>query len=193
RTSRASRACWTTWWCRCGPATAPSRASCWRATSRPGTRSSPAGAPGSATGCRSPTHASTGPPPSGPSPRPRPGSPERSCPSSVRAPGVELLGHARSAADPTAARFQALGSGPAARPVDLPEAGQGRGQLQVTAEAFEARLVCEPLLHAMDELVDRRVARVAQLEAAALPALLAAHVDAHRAQSATGAIWREPS
>src|SRR2546427_5662007 len=103
------------------------------------------------------------------------------CP--TRAPSLDL----------TAARFQALGSGPAARPVDLPEGGQGRGQLQVTAEAFEARLVCEPLLHAMDELVDRRVARVAQLEAAALPALLAAHVDAHRAQSATGAIWREPS
>src|SRR5207253_4394717 len=85
-----------------------------------------------------------------------------------------------SSLDPTAARVQALGSGPAARPVDLPEAGQGRGQLQVTAEAFEARLVCEPLLHAMDELVDRRVAGVAQLEAAALPALLAAHVYAHR-------------
>src|SRR5438477_11358927 len=91
-----------------------------------------------------------------------------------------------SSLDPTAGRVQALGSGPAAGPVDLPEAGQGRGQLQVTAEAFEARLVCEPLLHAMDELVDRRVARVAQLEAAALSALLAAHVDAHRPQSATG-------
>src|SRR2546428_8222010 len=91
--------------------------------------------------------------------------------------------------DPTAGRVQALGSRPAARPVNFPEVGQGRGQLQVTAEAFEARLVCEPLLHAMDELVDRRVAGVAQLEAAALPALLAAHVDAHRPQSATGAIW----
>jgi hypothetical protein len=32
----------------------------------------------------------------------------------------------------------------------------------------------------MDELVDRRVARVAQLEAAVLAALPAAHVDAHR-------------
>src|SRR5437899_8854487 len=93
--------------------------------------------------------------------------------------------------DPTAARVQAFGSGPAARPVDLPEAGQGRGQLQVTAEAFEARLVCEPLLHAMDELVDRRVAGVAQLEAAALPALPAAHVDAHGTESATAATWRE--
>src|SRR6266404_1024481 len=49
---------------------------CWRATSRPGTRSSPAGAPGSATGCRSRMRASTGRPPSGPSPRPRPGWPE---------------------------------------------------------------------------------------------------------------------
>src|SRR6266566_5503216 len=94
--------------------------------------------------------------------------------------------------DPTAPRVQALASGSAARPVDVPEARHGRGQLQVAAEAFEARLVCEPLLHAVDELVDRRVARVAQLEAAALPALLAAHVDTHRRQSATGAIWREP-
>src|SRR5207249_842223 len=95
--------------------------------------------------------------------------------------------------DPTAPRVQALASGSAARPVDVPEARHGRGQLQVAAEAFEARLVCEPLLHAVDELVDRRVARVAQLEAAALTALLAAHVDTHRPESATGAIWREPS
>src|SRR5947209_18849909 len=90
------------------------------------------------------------------------------CP--TRAPSLDL----------TAARVQALGSRPAARPVNFPEVGQGRGQLQVTAEAFEARLVCEPLLHAMDELVDRRVAGVAQLEAAALPALLAAPVYAQR-------------
>src|SRR5205809_5901484 len=94
RTTPASRACWTTWWSRSGPATAPSWASCWRATSRPETSSSPAGAPGSATGCRSPTRASTGRPRSAPSPRPRPRCPERRRPSSVRAPGVELLSHA---------------------------------------------------------------------------------------------------
>src|SRR5262249_8041343 len=74
---------------------------------------------------------------------------------------------------PPASRVQAPASRPAARPVDLPEARQGRGQLQVAAEAFEAGLVCEPFLHAMDELVDRRVARIAQLETAALPAFLA--------------------
>src|SRR5213593_1048568 len=88
--------------------------------------------------------------------------------------------------DPTALGVQALASGSAARPVDLPEARQGRGQLEVAAEAFEARLMCEPLLHAVDELVDRRVARVAQLEAAVLPALLAAHVDAHRQRVCRG-------
>src|SRR5439155_25086872 len=108
-------------------------------------------------------------------------------------PGSGLLADSGAQLDPTAPRVQALASGSAARPVDVPEARHGRGQLQVAAEAFEARLVCEPLLHAVDELVDRRVARVAQLEAAALTALLAAHVDTHRPESATGAIWREPS
>src|SRR5262249_5339175 len=71
-------------------------------------------------------------------------------------------------------------SGSAARPVDLPEARHRGRQLEVAAEALEARLVREALAHSMEELVERRGTRIAELEAATLPAFLAAHVYAHR-------------
>src|SRR5262245_50571116 len=67
-------------------------------------------------------------------------------------------------------------------PVDLPEAGQGRGELEVPAEALEARPVRQPLDDQVDEFLPRRVAGIAEVEAAALPALGAAHVDVHRAR-----------
>jgi hypothetical protein len=48
------------------------------------------------------------------------------------------------------------------------------------AEALEARLVREPFLHQMNELLDRLVAGIADRETAVLAALPAVDVDSHR-------------
>src|SRR5581483_10857221 len=76
-------------------------------------------------------------------------------------------------------------SGTGSVPVDVPEAGHRRRQLQVAAEALEARPVGELLHDQVDELRERPLSRVSDLEPAAATALLAAHVDAHAAQSGT--------
>ena len=69
--------------------------------------------------------------------------------------------------------------------MDLPEAGEGRRQLEVSAEALEARLVAESLADQVDELGDRLGAGIAELEAATVATLAAAHVDVQRRQMLT--------
>src|SRR6185369_6721031 len=66
-------------------------------------------------------------------------------------------------------------------PVNRPESRYRRRQLEVTAEALEARLVGQPLVHEMEELLDGAITRLAEIDAALLPALAATDVDAHHA------------
>ena len=65
--------------------------------------------------------------------------------------------------------------------MNRPEPRHRRRQLEVTAEALEARLVGQPFGHEMEELVDGPVARLPEVDAALLPALAATDVDAHHA------------
>jgi hypothetical protein len=64
--------------------------------------------------------------------------------------------------------------------VDIPEAGDRRRQLEVSTEAFEARAVREAFGDQAQELLDRLVARIAEVQPAALSTLAARHVDPHR-------------
>ena len=70
--------------------------------------------------------------------------------------------------------------------MDVPERRNRRRELYVAAEAREARLVREALLHEVEELFQRPVTRVAQFQAAPLTALPAAHVDPHRGSTGGG-------
>jgi hypothetical protein len=54
-------------------------------------------------------------------------------------------------------------------PMNRPEARYGRRELDVATEAFEARLVRQPLRDEMQELLDGTAARVAEVEPPALP------------------------
>src|SRR5262245_24425540 len=72
-------------------------------------------------------------------------------------------------------------------PVDVPEAGDGGRELEVAAEAFEARLMREALLHEVEEVRDLPAARIAEFEAAPLAALAARDVDPHVTASDTPA------
>ena len=74
--------------------------------------------------------------------------------------------------------------------MNVPEAGQGGYELQVSAEAFEARLMREPLDEEMLELRERAVPRFADLQAAALAALAAGHIDAQRLAAPATCRWR---
>jgi hypothetical protein len=62
--------------------------------------------------------------------------------------------------------------------VDLPELRQWGAQLEVAAEAFEARLVGEALRHIVHELLDGLCAWISELEPAAAATFLATDVDA---------------
>jgi hypothetical protein len=64
--------------------------------------------------------------------------------------------------------------------VDVPEARDGRRQLEVSAEALEARPVRQPFGDQAEKLLDRLITRVPEVEPPALAALAARHVDAHR-------------
>ena len=66
--------------------------------------------------------------------------------------------------------------------MNLPEEGEWRRQLEVSAEALEARLVGEPLDDQVDEVGDRLGAGITQREAFPLTAFAAAHVDVQRRQ-----------
>ena len=69
--------------------------------------------------------------------------------------------------------------------MDLPEAGERGRQLEMSAEALEARLVAEPFDDQVDELGDRLGAGVAQLETFALAAFAAGDVDVQGGQGLT--------
>ncbi len=56
----------------------------------------------------------------------------------------------------------------------------------MAAEAFEARLMGQPFLDSMDELLEWRFAGVAELEATVLSALPAAHVHPYWARDRCG-------
>src|SRR6185369_14624765 len=56
-------------------------------------------------------------------------------------------------------------------PVDLPEGGEGRRELEVAAEALEARAMREVLDDEVQVLLGRAVSGLAQVEALSLPAL----------------------
>src|SRR5580765_1281394 len=72
-----------------------------------------------------------------------------------------------------------------ALPVDVPEAGDGRRELEVAAEALEARLVRKALLHKVEELRGVLPARIAELEPTPLAAFPARDVDPHASAGAT--------
>jgi hypothetical protein len=72
--------------------------------------------------------------------------------------------------------------------VYLPEGGEGRRELEVPAEALEARAMREALDDEVQVLLGRPVSGLAQVEALSLPALSAADVDVH-----AGAAGRRPT
>ena len=76
--------------------------------------------------------------------------------------------------------------------MNLPEAGEGRRELEVPAETLEARAVREALDHEVQVLFGRPVSGVAEVEALSLPALAAADVDVHAGYCAPVARFRTP-
>jgi hypothetical protein len=64
--------------------------------------------------------------------------------------------------------------------MDLPEAGHGGRQLEVSTETLEARPVGQPFRDQAQELFHRLITRVAEVEPATLAAFPARHVDTHR-------------